>query len=122
MAVSAFTSAKIKGFGEKASLITWSDIPTGNTGAAIQNPTHADRSVQVAGTFGGSTVIIQGSNNSTNGVDGDWVTLTDPAGAALSFTSTGLKQILQVTKWVRPSVSGGAAAAIDVDLLMVRKS
>lgn len=117
MAVQSFTSVKIKGAGEKASLITWADLLTGNTGDPVENPTHADRSVQVAGTFGAATVVIEGSNNGI-----DWVTLTDPAGAALSFTVTGLKQILQATRYIRPSVSGGAAAAIDVDLLIIRKS
>jgi hypothetical protein len=117
MAVQLYTAVKIKGHGEKASMVTWSDLLTGNTGDPAENPTHADRSVQVAGTFGGATCTIQGSNNGS-----DWVTLTDPAGAALTFVATGLKQILQVTKYIRPNITGGAAAAIDVDLLIVRKS
>jgi len=114
MAVQTYAGTKVIGFAERATLFTWAALLTGNTGAPVEKPTFSDRSVQVAGTFGGATCTIQGSNNGA-----DWVTLTDPAGVALTFTSTGLKQILQVTKYIRPSITGGAAASIDVSLLVV---
>lgn len=116
MAVVNDTSTEVSTLYGKGSLATWTALATGDTGKPIVGIGLSDRSFQASGTFGGATVILQGSNNGT-----DWVTLTDPAGAAISFTSTGLKQVLQVTKYMRPSVSGGAAVAINCDLLLVGK-
>jgi hypothetical protein len=40
---------------------------------------------------------------------------------ALTFTAVGLKQALQVTKFIRPVVTAGTAAGLTVTLLMVGK-
>ena len=108
------TSTEVNTLYGKASLATWTALATSDTGKPVVGVGLSDRSFQASGTFGGATVVLQGSNNGT-----DWVTLTDPAGAAVSFTSAGLKQVLQVTKYMRPSVSGGAAVSINCDLLLV---
>lgn len=100
----------------KSSIVTWSPLATGDTGEPLQGVGLSDRSVQFTGTFGGATVVLEGSNDGIN-----YVTLTDPAGVALSFTSAGLKQLLQITRYMRPSVSGGAAVAIICNLLAVGK-
>jgi hypothetical protein len=113
MAVVQFTGSKI---GKSSALCTWSALATGDTGTPLLNAEKSDRSVQVGGTFGGSTTVIEGSNDGVT-----YFTLTDPAGAALSFTVAGLKQILQVTKYIRPSTSGGAAVVVNVNLLTVEK-
>lgn len=97
-------------------MVTWSPLATGDTGEPLQGTGLSDRSVQFTGTFGGATVVLEGSNDGTN-----WVTLTDPAGVALSFTAAGLKQILQITRYMRPNVSGGAGVAIICNLLAVGK-
>lgn len=116
------TKGEIKGFGENGIWRKWTFDGTTQTGDAVEAMSYADRSIQVSGSgFGGSTLTVEGSNNSTNGVDGDWVTLTDPAGAALTFTAVGLKQILQVTRYIRTKVTGGAATNIVADLVAVRK-
>jgi hypothetical protein len=83
-----------------------------DTGVAIDRTDFADRSVQVEGTFGAATVTIQGSNDGTN-----WETLRDPQGVALSFTSAGLKQILETTLYIRPVSSGGTGTALTVTLV-----
>lgn len=114
MAVINDTSTEVNTLYGKASLATWTALATSDTGKPVVGVGLSDRSFQASGTFGGATVVLQGSNNGT-----DWVTLTDPAGVALSFTSAGLKQVLQVTKYMRPSVSGGAAVSINCDLLLV---
>src|SRR3990170_2252557 len=82
------------------------------TGSTIQLPGFADRTVQVAGTFGGATVTVQGSNDGTN-----WATLRDPQGADLTFTVAGIKQVLEVTRHIRATTSGGAGTDVDVTLL-----
>lgn len=90
----------------------WSGLATGDDGAAYAT-NGKEKSVQVTGTFGGGTVAMQGSNDGTN-----WVALNDIAVIAnpCSFTSTGLKGILQMPKYVRPVVTGGTASAIIVTL------
>jgi len=116
MAVIEYADTGVQSLYGKSSLVSWSALATGDTGAPIQGVGLSDRSVQFTGTFGGATVVLEGSNDGTN-----YVTLTDPAGVALSFTSAGLKQLLQITRYMRPSVSGGAAVAINCHLLSVGK-
>lgn len=114
MATITPTGEKVPGPVGKASVVTWSAMATGDTGSAVQSPGFSDRSVQVEGTFGGATVTIQGSNDGTN-----YYTLTDTAGVALTFTSAGLRQMLQITRYVRPAVTAGAGSALKVSLLIV---
>lgn len=119
MAETALTSnTRDQAFGERSSMAIWTAIPNGNTGAPILMSTFSDRSVQVSGTFGaGGTVLLEGSNDGTT-----YATLTDPAGAAISFTAAGLKQVLHITKYMRPRVSAGdGTTAITVHLLIVGK-
>ena len=115
MAVIQNTGVKLPTPFGNASMVTWTNVVTGNTGSPIENPTFSDRSVQVTGTFGGATCTIEGSNDGTN-----WATLTDPAGVATTFTAAGLKQILQVTRYIRPNVSAGAGT-LTINLLIVGK-
>lgn len=82
-------------------------------GLPIEMTDYADRSVQVEGTFGAATVVIQGSNDGTN-----FQTLRDPQGVALSFTTAGLKQILETTRLIRVSSSGGTGTAVTVTMVM----
>lgn len=95
---------------------TWSGLSSGDTGSPLEMPTASDRSVQVAGTFSGATVVLQGTNDGVN-----WVTLTDPLGTALSFTSGGLIQVGPISQLVRPSVSGGSGSTDITCTLIVRR-
>lgn len=82
---------------------SWAAMANGDSGDAFALADFADKSVQVAGTFGtGGTVVLQGSNDNTN-----WATLTDPQGSNLSFTAAGLKAVGPATLYVRPAVTGG---------------
>jgi len=83
---------------------------------AVELVEFADRSVQVVGTFNGGTVAIQGSNNGV-----DWATLTDPQGNSLSVTSARLEQIQELTRYIRPSLTG-TGMDIDVFFLVRRAS
>lgn len=113
MAVVNDTSTEVSTLYGKGSLATWTALATGDTGKPVSGVGLSDRSVQMTGTFGGATVVLEGSNDGTN-----YTTLTDTAGSALSFTSAGLKQVLQITKYIRPSVSGGAGVSINCNVLM----
>ena len=81
---------------------------TSDVGAAFDVSTvpgagGADRSVQVLGTFGTSTMLIQGSNDGGT----TWTTLADPQGNALSKTAAAVEAVLEYTRAIRPSVGGG---------------
>lgn len=80
-------------------------LANGDDGSPWDTQDFPDWSVQISGTFGaGGTIVLEGSNQSTPTT---WNTLSDPAGAALSFTAADLKQALQLTRWVRPRVTAG---------------
>lgn len=72
----------------------------------------ADRSVQVQGTFGAATVVIEGSNDGVN-----YHTLRDPQGVTLSFTQAGLKQVLESCLYIRAKSSGGTGTEVVVTLI-----
>lgn len=61
----------------------------------------ADRSVQIGGTddtWGGGTVVWQGSNDGGK----TWFTLTDAQTTAISKTSSALEQVVEMTELARP--------------------
>ena len=94
-------------------VVTWGPMATSDVGDNVEMPNSADRSIQVDGTFGGATIILQGSNDGVT-----WFTLTSPDGTACSFTSAGLKQVLEVVRYMRPSVTGGTSVALYARLLI----
>lgn len=81
---------------------TWLLTAT-DDGAPISMAEWADKSVQVgiAGdNFAAGTVLIEGSNDGAT-----WTNLRAPDSTALSFTAAGLKQVLEMTTYIRPRVS-----------------
>lgn len=96
---------------------TWEGMDSNDTGEAIVYPNYADRTVQVSGTFGtGGNVVIEGTIDGTN-----YVTLADVSGATLSFSSAGLKTIVDVPWKIRPRVTAGdGTTSITVSLAMRR--
>lgn len=98
-------------------IISWLGLSVADAvGAAFLSGDFQDKSVQVIGTFGaGGTVLIEGTNEAT---PVNWSTLSDPAGVALSFTSAGIKAVLENTRWIRPKVSAGDGTT-DIDVMMM---
>lgn len=92
--------------------VSWTPITNGDTCDFAECSDFADRSVQVTGTFGGATLSIQGSNDGSN-----WVNLTDPFNNAISLTGAGLRAIVELTRYIRPVLAGGAASSLTVSLL-----
>lgn len=83
--------------------VTWSGLLDTDTGEAFEGGDWVDRCVQVFGTFGtGGTCTIQGSNNGSN-----WNTLKDSFGTAIQFTSAGVAQVMEVTRYIRPNITAG---------------
>lgn len=114
----AFTATKCAGPQGQGTVVKWTGLANGDSGAPVENPMFSDRSVQFGGTFGaGGTVVIEGSNDGVT-----YFGLKDPSSTAISATSAKLNQILEVTRYIRPRVSAGdGTTAITVNLLLVRK-
>ena len=66
-------------------------------------------SVQVGGTFGGATVVLQGSNDGVT-----YATLKDFQGNNISFTSAGYAEFSSGAAFIKPSISGGTGDSINV--------
>lgn len=88
----------------------WSGIAaSGDVGTGIGMSDYPDRTVQVGGTFGSSTIIMEGSNDGTN-----WSALHDFAGNAISLTDTSLKLIAENPYQIRFRSTAGSAASLTV--------
>ena len=90
--------------GKRSSKTTWANMLTTDVGAPSSGHRLSDKTVQVIGTAGGGTILLQGSND--NGVT--WSTLKDPNGTDIATLATGdLSAILENPQMIRPSVVGG---------------
>lgn len=102
-------------FGGANALFTWAGLSTGDDGRVVEYSEFADRSVQFSGVFAGASVSLQGSNDGVN-----WHVLTDPLGAPITKTAASLAAITEMTRFVRPVVSGGSGStAITCTLFML---
>ena len=68
-------------------------------------------SVQIGGTFGGATVVLQGSNDGAA-----YTTLKDIDGNSISATSAAQFELSTGCAFVKPSISGGTSDSIKVTL------
>jgi hypothetical protein len=84
-------------------LAKWGPLANGENGNPAQLRKWPTKTVQVFGTFGvGGSVSFQGSNDGVS-----WATLKDSLGAALTFTSAGLRDILENCAQYRAIVTAG---------------
>lgn len=84
---------------------TLNQTDTQGIGMRIPGP---DKTLTLRGTASTETFLAEGSNNSTNGVDGSWATLHDAAGNAISLAAPSVPQTLVIaenTEWIRPRVT-----------------
>lgn len=79
-----------------------------DTGVGVILADFPDKTIVVGGaTWGGATLLVEGSNDGTN-----YVTLTDPQGNALSKTADFVEAILENPLYLRVSTSGGTNSVI----------
>lgn len=104
--------------GSRHCLFTWTSMGNADTGTAVEIPWYSDRTIQVVATaYGGATLVISGSLDNSN-----WVTLADPQGNALSFTSGAkMETLLENTRYIRCSTSGGTGTDLTVMLYALKK-
>jgi hypothetical protein len=97
----------------------------GDTGRPWRRANYQDKYLQINGTFGSATVILEGTNDIN--LDGTvsstavWTTLKYVFdGSAISETSADGGQVLCNPAYIRPSSSGGTGSAINVTLTAVK--
>lgn len=104
--------------GDQTLVATWANVTEGDTFVSLgggQYMDYADRNVQIIGTFGSATVVVNGSNDNSN-----FAPLTDPQGNAISKTAAALEQITENTLFVKPTHSGGTSESVTVIMVMRR--
>lgn len=97
-------------------LVTWPDVTEADTFAAYDlEEAVSEISIQIGGTFGSATVVIQGSNDATSYVD-----LMQMNGLAASALAADLFSILDRPMQIKPSTSGGSSQSSTVTMLVRR--
>ena len=91
----------------------WETLGDADSGSAYSAPNLPDKTVQITGTHGGATTVIQGSNDGVT-----WDTLKDINGNDLSFTTTfDTRAIAENPRYIRPTTSGGSGTDLDVTII-----
>lgn len=95
--------------------VFWETLTTADTATSVipQGVSGAVGSIQVTGTFGSGTCVLQASNDGSN-----WVTVKDTAGNDVSFTSAGMADFSTAALYLRPSTSGGTSDDLDVTVIL----
>lgn len=94
----------------------WANMAGGDSGEPISIPGASDKTFQVYGTFGTSTVALQGSLDTLD--NGTYANLTDPQGNALSaLAAAALESITENTLWIKPVVAAGTGSGLTVIVL-----
>ena len=114
MAVIAKVDTPAKTWGDSAQYVSWPNMLQSSTdvGEKFECPGASDRSVQLQGTLGtGGVITMQGSNVASPAdaaASTDWGSVHDMDGNVLTLDAIGqIKQIQEVTRWLRPRVTAG---------------
>ena len=93
-------------------IATWAAETTAGSATIERYAPHVSlvcAAVQVSGTFGSATVVLQGSNDGIT-----YATLKDPSGANLSFTAAGYAEFSSGASFIKPSISGGTGDSLNI--------
>lgn len=96
---------------------TWDAMAADDDGEPVRLAVYSDRAIQVAGTFGGASITIGGSNDGVT-----YHALTDTSGAALTLTVGALKQIVELPIYLKPRIFGGDGTTSLKVVMSGRKS
>lgn len=116
MATKLVTTTQID---ENTVQFAWASMANGDDGVPVGNnwSNYADRSVQVAGTFGaGGNLRISGSQTGAG-----YTALNDAFGTALNMTAANTKTIAEVPLFTRPEVTAGDGTTALVVTMVARR-
>lgn len=85
-------------------------VTSGDTFLGLARGDLVDRSIQVEGVFGGATIQIGGSNDATTNANGNYHALHDPFNNIITITNAGVFQILELSAWMKPIMSGASGS------------
>jgi hypothetical protein len=113
----ATINASITRVGNNGLVLQWTPVTENDTmaTAAIDIGDYADRSIQVSGTIGGTTITVQGSNDASA-----FSALRNVLGSAISITAADLVSVLEACRYIKPVRAGGASASITVTIFARR--
>lgn len=120
MATVTPTKAGVKPYaGDNDSVtVTWAMVSAATDGIALSGyDDYADRTVQMVGTWGGATLVWEGSLDGTN-----FVALTDPQGNAISKTADALEAVSEAVPYIRPRLSTAGTGATITAILYAKKA
>jgi len=111
----ATVSPVVKRTTEGVPYVIWEGIVTGDTldAFALPEPWGLASSVQVSGTFGGATVKLQQSNDSSTFLD-----IKDVHGTTVSATAAAIFELSLSAAYLRPAIASGSANDVDVILVL----
>ena len=94
-------------------LISWTTLTEDDTAQdVIVNGTGPIAcALQVTGTFGGATVVLQGSNDGTT-----WATLADVLGSTSGLAAAGVAEYSTSAVYTRVAATGGTGQDLDIYL------
>lgn len=97
--------------------LTWDAVATADTeiGYALNGTDSYKGMVQIDGTFGSATVVLQGSVDGTT-----YTTLKDTAGNNISTTSAAVFLFDTRANYLRPLVSGGTGDSLNIRVTLRR--
>jgi len=95
--------------------VIWSGIAAGDTFNAftLTQQYGLAASVQVVGTFGGSTVALEVSNDGTN-----WAPARGLDTTNITFTTSGYREFSLCAAYVRPSITGGTGSGLAIVMVL----
>lgn len=115
MAVKTATVSDVSYKGDgSAMLAVWQATTESDSFAPVKMPEYTARSISIQGTFGGATVVVNGSLDGTN-----YTGLSNPAGNAISKTSAAVVGVVESTVYYQPAASSGSSQSLVVSMLFV---
>lgn len=109
-------------FQTRTKLFSW-DMSGVSTGRAINISDFPDKTVQAFGTWGGATLVWEGTNDERGNPDhadyasAEFAQLSDTTETDFTQTDDSKpQQVLQNPVWVRPKTTGGTGTAVKANL------
>jgi hypothetical protein len=112
---------------QAAFLAQWLISSSADTCVAIDRIDYPDRTVQMTSTGAfGLTVALQGSNVASSAEaaagTGTFATLTDPQGNAITSATNLVEQVMELTRWTKPTTTTGTVTAPTLVTLFARRA
>ena len=105
-------AVRLEPWGKQYVVYKWTGVTENDTCAPIATPDKNERTFQASGTFGGTTVSLQGTLDPAMAAFYPCFALE--TGAAVAITAAGRVGILQNDYAVKPVVTGGTSVSVNI--------